>query len=378
MTEWIRMSRLFGVSMLVGLLSLGCAMPGGGMGNGNDNTNGNTNNNGNGNANGNSNGNGNANGNGNDNDNASAAFLIAESDSSSIIGFEDPAGVDGDNVVPDTLIENTQTGIEDIAVNADGDLYVLLQGDEAIQVFTDARTANGTNVPARTVTGEMTEMSSPLAIAIDKDADVLYFSNEPRNFRAEIRVFDDISTASFEGNIPPDRTFMTSAGKAFHPLQLFAKDGDLWVVDDRDGEDSTNILVFENAVAAEDVVDPVATLTSALWSEDVAIWVDDKNRLFVVDQSDRVLIYFNASDLDGELTADVDIQVVGAQRLNHVVVDSTDTMYLADGFNVIFTIAGVTDLVSGMVNPDNMIEGSDISSPDKLDIVEADVVDARR
>jgi hypothetical protein len=367
--------RLLGVSMLVGsLMSFGCAMPGGGMGGGNDN--GNTNNNGNGNGNGNANGNNNVNDNGNGK--LPGAFLIAESDSSSIIGFENPEGVNGDDVAPDTLLENTQTGIEDIAVNAAGDLYVLLQGDEAIQVFSDARTASGGTLPARTVTGEMTEMSSPFAIAIDKDADVLYFSNEPRNFRAEIRVFDGVSTNAFDGDIAPNRTFMTSAGKAFHPLQLFAINGDLWVVDDRDGEDTTDILVFENAVAAEDVVDPNRTITSTLLSDDVAIWVDDQDRLFVVDQTDQVLIFEQASMLNGEASPDIEIQVVGAQRLNHVLVDSTDTMYLADGFNVIFAIKGVSDLSSGPVNPDRMIEGSDISSPDKLDIVEADVLDGSR
>lgn len=87
-------------------------------------------------------------------------------------------------------------------------------------------------------------MNFPKAIAIDQEADILYFANDPLNFRADIRVFENISDANFDGDVAPTRKFHTAAGNAFRPLQLLVHDGDLWVVDDRDGDTKRSILVF--------------------------------------------------------------------------------------------------------------------------------------
>jgi hypothetical protein len=302
---------------------------------------------------------------------APSTFLVVETDGEGVVGFDDPASLDGPSVPVDTQIGLVNTGVSDIAVDGEDHLFVALMNDNKILIFENARTSSDPDEPARTLEGDATELNFPRAIAIDKTADVLYFANDPLNFRADIRVFDNVSDAAFDGNIAPDRTFHTAADTAFHPLQLFAHDGDLWVVDDRDGDTKTSILVFNNATTLEGEVAPNRTIFSALLGDPIAIFVDNQNRLFAVDQTNQVRIWNNADTADGDSDGDIEVVIDGAQRLNHVVVDENDTMYLADGFNVIYEIDNVSGFVSGQtVEPSRTVEGPDLSSPDKLELLE--------
>jgi hypothetical protein len=79
-----------------------------------------------------------------------------------------------------------------------------------------------------------------------------------------------------------------------------------------------------------------------------------------------VLIWNDASTLDGSPPPDLQIEVNGAQRLNHALVGEDDIMYLADGFNLIFAIDSVSGLTGGMVEPSRTLDGDDIISPDRL------------
>ena len=51
-------------------------------------------------------------------------------------------------------------------------------------------------------------------------------------------------------------------------------------------------------------------------------------------------------------------------------VDDNDVMYLADGFNVIFSIDNVSGLESGTILPDRTLDGAEVQSPDRLFFLE--------
>lgn len=308
-------------------------------------------------------GGGGGNGDGNGGDDSQARLWVI-SPNASLLSFLNPGILDGFDTPPSTELElsiSTQVISTKDAVVTPGEVLIIANG-AGISIFENASTASGPRTPDRVVTGPNSEINSPVAVAYDGANDVLFVIE---NFgQHTIYVFDNVSQPGFDGDPQPDR-LIASDDTLFNPEQMFFFAGDLYVVVRDD------ILVFENA-STLDTMDAVPDrIISGDLLEEPIVSIDSTGRLVVANQGDTLLIWNNASSLDGSPAPDLMLTINGASRLEAAVIDSDDRLYAADrNQNIVYSLDNVSLLTSGSLNPDRIIESSDLRTPERLFLFE--------
>lgn len=268
------------------------------------------------------------------------------------------------------LSRSTVLQPRDAALDSRGALYLLSRTNGgSIAVYDDPRTATGSRAPDRKVFGEATQISrSPTGIAIDAENDLLYVSN----LLTETLVFDISAPESFQGDVAPMRTFEVDVSQ-FRPEQLRFANGSLYMADARGG--TTDIIAFDHPGALRGKVKPDRTITHAGFDNKVGVDVDAKDRLLVaVRKLGQVLMFNNASKLDGVATPDVALSIAAADvppQPSFATTDSQDRLYVTDSNgNVVFSFDRASELVSGQHYPNRTIGSRELIAPNRLLLVE--------
>lgn len=277
-----------------------------------------------------------------------------------VVSFENPAAVNGNEAPHGYLFgpATTLTGPADIVVDRAGTLHVANYAANAITCYTDAATVNGNLAPDRNVQGAATELAGPASLAINAQSDVIFAANYAA-VADSIAVFDDASSASFLGNLPPSRRFWTT-GVLANPsgINLDAA-GSLYVANNAAG----NVLVYADAEGLNGEVAQSRTISSAVFAGTSIfdVFVDAQDTLYVVSATvgaPQVFIFNDASTLNGAVMPDVILAVAGGSRITAIVVDAAGTGYIADyNANAIYQYDAIATR-NGSVAPDRTISGA--------------------
>lgn len=360
----VLLSRLLVVPMMLSLFAAGC-----------DTMNMNNNNNNNGNNNGNSNNNGNNNNNDND---APSIFVV--NNTLRVTSYFNAALADGEVVPTTELPAGATTDIfqpRSVVVTKDEVLIVSRQNG-GLSVHDDALTVSGDTPADRVVDGNNTLCTAPISFAYDASTDDLYVGNI--NASDGILVFDDVSSAAFNGDIAPDRKFNPSDRAPTTGVQMtidamwLDSNGNLFVADTSGTNvNSSRILVYFNPESATGSVDPDAILTSSSWAGVQDIAVDTAGNLYVADGSENVFVFANAASLDGAVTPDATLTFPGVNvAIEGVWVDSNGVGYITDRSNAELHKLIDIAMLDGNVTPDSTISGFDsrLGAPRQIWVVE--------
>jgi DNA-binding beta-propeller fold protein YncE len=283
--------------------------------------------------------------------------LFSLGQNNGLAGYDDPSALDGTTIDPDQELSPAEAmvrTIRDAAIDGRNALYIANTGDSSIAIYDNPLTASGARMPSRRITGDASETFSPFSVAVDTVADELYLSNSSGTDRDEIRVYDISSPETFDGDIPPTRTFATGE-TSFEPMQLVFAGGSLYVSVARNN--TLDIQVFDTPgdLVGEVTVDRV--ISNASFETGSGFYVDAADRLIVANRDgETVQIWNGASELDGSPGPDVTITidgVVGSQSLEHAVTDSEGRLYVLDnGRSAIYVFDDITALSDGPATPD--------------------------
>jgi hypothetical protein len=286
-----------------------------------------------------------------------------------LVGFDRASTLNGSRVVVTTdLVLNGKTVSQpkDVALDQHGALYLVSGANRgSIAVYRNPLTANGSRRPDRMVYGDQTRLArTATSIAIDGKNGLLYVANTA----TEVLVFDISSPEAFTGNVAPARVFIVDMAQ-FRTKQLhFAQDA-LYIVDARGG--TSDIVVFDDPGALRGKVTPTRMISHPTFDNKISVNVDARNRLLVgVRKRGQVLIFNNASALDGTATPDVALSISGtnvAPKPSFATTDSEDRLYVADASgNVVFSFDNVSELATGEHYPNRTIDSSSLIAPSRL------------
>lgn len=315
-------------------------------------------------------------------------LVILNHNTGTLTTYRNPATVNG-NIAPSTLVGGNQTMIESPrGVAADARAGVLVSSNvmnnSRVTAYNDIFTASGNFSPDRNLTGPATLLSDvntgPAGIDVDPVNDLLLVGSNVGAF-ARVLIFGGASTSAANGNVAPLRSFNVPNGTLQDITGLdLAPSGDLYIAN----RGRYNVSIFASAVNLNGGVTPTRVLTSPNFvtpgpgplpppSRLQDVFVDHADNLYVVDSTyNRVLIFRNASTVNGAQQADVVLVVPVAQALWSVTVDRNGVGYVADlNANAIWVYDNIANR-NGTLVPDRAISGANtqIAGPWDLMIVE--------
>ncbi len=210
---------------------------------------------------------------------------------------------DGD-VAPSRVLAGGTTGIvkaHGVAVDSTRNL-LYVSGDQGILVFDNVDTLDGDVAPLHTISGASTTISGggELRMALDEANDRLYVT-DPNRVPDGVLVFDNVST--LDGDVAPSRVIAGASTNLSYPWGIAIDVGrDLLYI----GDQVTNgVYVFANASTADGDIAPTHAITGP--TSTIAgvsdTFVDEAtDTLYITDaDSDRVLVWDNASTVDGDI-----------------------------------------------------------------------------
>lgn len=294
---------------------------------------------------------------------AVAGLYIVNKNNNSVTSYANPSLVNG-NVTPDTVLAGTQTRLNsprDAVVNFKNQLMIANALNPSVTTYDEADLTNGNLAPDGTLQGAATGLTGPTSLALNDDQSLAFVTN----FAAgQIFVYDGADD-TLNGNTAPLRTIRSTA--PFTPWSInFGANDDLYVITAKE------IRVFAEASKINGTVAASRTITNALFTVILDVFIDDFDTMYVVDGgARRIYTYFNASTLNGAVDPDLVLQMpLGTPTA--IVVDSVGTAYIADaGNNAVHSYDNI-DQLNGLVNPDRTIQGPNtlISAPDGIFLVE--------
>lgn len=260
-----------------------------------------------------------------------AARLFVVSLNQGVTSYSDPGSLEGAAAPATKLTAGAETdmyGPRDLALAANGDLYVAAENDAAIVVYANALSADGAVLPSRKLKGPQTGLDVPTGVALDRESDTLYAVNNGSTGAVDKTIFAFDGASSLDGDIAPSRKLDVDL-EGFAPLQIALYDDTLYAV--TQGDNTASVLVFENASTLDGSVAPTRTIDNAAFGSVVTIHVDASG-LYAVDDAEELFIYPPGAD-----TAQV-IAIDGAAKLSGIAFDAAGSMFLSDSSaNVIFT-----------------------------------------
>ena len=285
-----------------------------------------------------------------------ARLYIANISGHSVTSYEDPALVNG-NLPPDTNLQGAQTLLlspADIIVTAEGTLIASNFAGNALTSYEDAPTTNGNFAPDGNVAGAATELAGPASLAVNKAQDLAFVANLVTD---EITVYAGVSASSFNGNLAPVRTIATTtSGDLANPIGInFGAGDELYVANSV----PDNVLVFANASNLNGDVTPSRIITCTEFDQIFDVFIDSEDKMYVVDSfDDEVYIFDDASSLNGAQIPDFTLTIPGSGFLTAIVVDSEGTGYVVDRTaEAIYSYDDIGN-INGAFTPDRTIQGA--------------------
>jgi len=286
-------------------------------------------------------------------------------------------------VLPTTRLEaGATTNIfqpRSVIVSKDGRLLVSRQNG-GLTVHNNAKTATGDKLADRTVDGAATLLSSPIAFAYDKTADRLYVGDA--SAAQGILVFDTINDAAFTGDKAPSRKFNPSdraptnnMSMTINALDLDAN-GRLYVADTSGlNQNSSRVIVFNSPSAASGSTTIDRTITCTSWGVIQDLAVDSTDHLYVVDGTNKIFVFDNASNLGLLATPSRTLTINGANSvsLQGILIGMNGAGFVADTSNsAVHSLTGIAAIATGTATPATTITGFDsaISSPRQMFLYE--------
>lgn len=243
-------------------------------------------------------------------------------------------------------------GPRDLEMDDAGTLYVASENDGAIVMYAAAGDLTGMTSPSRRLAGPSTRIVAPVAIAIDRDEDVLYVVNSGGSTEMDVLVFDDAS--KLDGDVAPSRTIAPDVA-GFYPLTLDFQGDALYAVTQT--TNASAVIVLEGARDAAGLVEPARTLEP--FGSAAALHVREDGTLVVVDEGASAFV-FGADDQQPRAVIDL----TGATRLTSVHALSNGSYLFADGsLNVVFALDGGLPEASGSATPTRTFDAVEILLP---------------
>ncbi len=256
------------------------------------------------------------------------------------------------NAGPDTGMY----GPRDLEMDGQGTLYVASENDGSVVMYDGASDLTGVVSPSRRLAGTSTRIVAPVAVALDREEDVLYVVNSGAvgSNDTDILVFDGAS--KLDGDVAPSRVIEPDF-EGFAPIALEFRDGVLYAVTQT--TNASAVAVFEDARAADGIVEPARTIEP--FGSAAALHVDDDGTMVVVDDGTSAYV------LDaGETQARV-FELEGASRLSGVHALSNGALLFTDGsLNVVFALDEGIPPSGGTVTPTRSFDAVEISLPGSL------------
>ncbi len=241
-------------------------------------------------------------------------------------------------------------GVSGAGGSGTGKLYVSNTVANAILHFNSALTATGNVSPGATIKGAATTLSLPQAVLVIPAVDRLFVANQGN---ASILIFDNASTQS--GNVAPTHTISGSVTNLTTPFDLsFDNSRNLLYV-----ANGGSILVFGNASTISGSTPPLHTMTPGFTIG--AIFVDGANdRLYVADSGNAIDIFDGASNLDGTVVANRIISGANTALSNPagLQLDSSGRLLVSNLGTPAVTIFANAATASGNIAPVATVAGS--------------------
>lgn len=225
--------------------------------------------------------------------NASADRMwIPNSGNNSVRFWEGWSGLSA-NSPPARILAGANTRLNrpvQVEYDASNDLlYVANSGDSSVLVFANASTINGEVAPTRQLAGSSTQISGLSSLHLDTANNRLYLANSAGN---SITVYDNAS--GLNGNVPPTRIISGGNTRLAAPQYLLFQGGTMWVAG------TSTLLRFDSVDSVTGNTAPTSFATPPDLSRPQQFDIrSNENELYVVDASQGVLVYANASTLSG-------------------------------------------------------------------------------
>lgn len=295
--------------------------------------------------------------------------LFVANNLGAVTSYESPAALNG-NIAPNINLTGGQTQLVapyDLVVSAANQLFAINAGANSVSIYDNARQANGNLEPTRNIAGAATGLATPTAAEIDARNDSLLVANF--GAPSSITIYSGASTTAARGNLAAIRKISSADLNQAFGLSIDDA-GTLYV----GNFGVASIAVFDDAsnrngtIAADRVITSPAFAGARIHD----VFVDAADTLFVVLNTNKVVVFNGAAALNGSVMPDSTLTVTGAAALYGIAVDSAGIGYLADlAANAIFVFDDIATS-NGAFSPDRTIKGADtqLRSPIRLSIVE--------
>jgi hypothetical protein len=219
------------------------------------------------------------------------------------------------------------------------ELYVTSLFTDEIMVFANAASMNGPQLPARVLSGALTELREPHGLWIDETRDILYVANRlpSSGVYSAVVAFHNASLAT--GNIAPDRSIAGAATKLDQPFNVFVDEArDYLYIANANGADANRgIVIYHNASGQDGDVAPhrqIAGSSTPFYSTHPTVhnvFLDLVNdHMYVANHQDEVYVFHNASTADGNIGADRTLSGFD-NALGLFYLPDEDILYVSDG-----------------------------------------------
>ena len=248
-----------------------------------------------------------------------------------------------------------------IAITASGRLLVGRQNGGIIGWDTLA-SADAETPPDREVSD--TSLSTVVAFGYDASADRLYVGVPMA--ASGVLVYDDVSSAAFDGSLPPTRAFGPSdraphatSGSLRMSVDAFALDaaGALYVVDTSGANaNHSRVLVFDAPGSADGETTPSRVFESDVWNGLADIAIDGAGNLLAVDDTGTIYVVASVASATGSVTPQTIAVSPDRANLAGIVVGADGTVYVSDRQNAELYVFDA--LVGGTGAPSRTIGGT--------------------
>jgi len=236
---------------------------------------------------------------------------------------------------------------------ATGLLYALDIVNLAVYVINNINTQNGAVDPVATISGDLTLLQSPTALAVDGLADILYVADTTQQ-----AVLAFVPASQKNGNVPPLRVFpgIQRASAMFYD----EIDDTLFVADDF----ALAIFAWDNIRQLEDGTPPSRTIPLDFVPSSVAVDTQ-RDVLYVGDPSTQAVNeYLNANTLGVKPTPNNIIQDSTQQfvNINSLTLNVPNNfLFVAESANPSIEVFETASTLDGLVPPIRSLEGANTS-----------------
>jgi len=261
------------------------------------------------------------------------------------------------NLTPAATIQGSSTNLinpQGVALDVAADrLFVADLGGPAILIFDSASTKTGNIAPTRSIVGAATNLTGPIAVALDVTRNLLYVADGP-----DVLVYSSASTVN--GNVAPVRTITPNSGFTSGIGGIFLDSGAdrLYLSDPA----TPAVAIFDNANALNGNTAGSRTLVGAntQLTQPGSLIVDSSNRLIVSNFSPpRIIIFSNAATTSGNTSPAGTLTSTDMTGPNQITLNASNgDLYVADPFGARVLVFANAATVNGNTAATRNITGA--------------------